>query len=162
AVGPASTSNLQVIDLCRIPEDDRESLALDRANEEARRPFDLASGPLFRSTLIRIGELDHVLLLNMHHIVSDAWSRGVLANELSDLYDAYSEKRQSVLSELPLQYSDFAAWQREWLQGEVLESQLNYWKDHLNGKIDLLDLPTDRPRPPLQTFRGASEAIMLP
>ena len=130
-------------------------------SEEARRPFDLAQGPLFRSKLLRLGEDDHVLLLTMHHIVSDGWSMGVLYRELSMLYRAFVDGQPSPLAELPIQYADFAVWQREWLQGEVLESQLSYWKKQLEGIPAVLNLPTDHPRPAVQSYRGARQSIEL-
>ncbi|HEY7766994.1 amino acid adenylation domain-containing protein, partial [Longimicrobium sp.] len=132
-----------------------------RAGEEAARPFDLASGPLFRAGLLRLGAGDHVLLLSMHHIVSDGWSMGVLYRELSALYEAYRDGRESPLPELGVQYADYAVWQREQLEGEALERQLSYWRERLAGAPELLELPTDRPRPPVQTYRGATVPVEL-
>ncbi|HEU0076091.1 MAG TPA: amino acid adenylation domain-containing protein, partial [Longimicrobiaceae bacterium] len=132
-----------------------------RAREEAARPFDLAAGPLFRAALLRVGAEDHVLLLTMHHIVSDGWSMGVLFRELSALYAAYREGGESPLAELPVQYADYAVWQREQLVGEVLDRQLAYWKERLAGAPELLELPTDHPRPAVQTFRGAAVPMEL-
>ncbi|HEX7240317.1 MAG TPA: condensation domain-containing protein, partial [Longimicrobiaceae bacterium] len=132
-----------------------------RAREEAARPVDLAAGPLFRAALLRVGAEDHVLLLTMHHIVSDGWSMGVLFRELSALYAAYREGGESPLAELPVQYADYAVWQREQLVGEVLDRQLAYWKERLAGAPELLELPTDRPRPAVQTFRGAAVPMEL-
>ena len=131
------------------------------ANEVAQQGFDLEKGPLFRSQLLKLGEDDHVLLLTMHHIVSDGWSMGVLHRELSALYRAFVHGEPSPLEELPLQYADFAVWQREWLQGEVLEEQLTYWKVQLEGIPALLNLPTDQPRAAVQSFRGAPESFSL-
>jgi amino acid adenylation domain-containing protein len=142
-------------DLSALPEAERGAEASARIESEARRPFDLARGPLLRSSLLRLGEEEHVLLLTMHHIVSDAWSSGVLVKELMALYEAYTEGRESALEELPVQYGDYARWQRELLQGEVLEEQLKYWREQLSGAPPVLELPTDRPRPSTQTFRGA-------
>ncbi|MDZ4343688.1 MAG: amino acid adenylation domain-containing protein [Candidatus Binatia bacterium] len=129
--------------------------------EEARRPFDLSRGPLVRATVIRLGEDDHVLVLTMHHIVSDGWSMGVLYRELSVLYQAFSNSQPSPLPDLPIQYGDYAVWQREWLMGEELERQISYWKKQLEG-VSPLQLPTDRPRPPVQTHRGAWQSLILP
>ncbi|MBI4524345.1 MAG: amino acid adenylation domain-containing protein [Deltaproteobacteria bacterium] len=123
--------------------------------------FDLTQGPLLRSTLLRLGSQDHILLLTMHHIVSDGQSMEVLFRELSALYQAFSAGKPSPLHELPIQYADFACWQRQWLQGEVLEKQLSYWRQQLKGAPPVLELPTDHPRPPVQTYRGARQSLAL-
>jgi amino acid adenylation domain-containing protein len=149
--------SLPVVDLSNREQEDK---ARRFAGEEARRPFDLARGPLLRATLLRLGEEDHVLLLNMHHIVSDSWSMGVLYRELSVLYETFLNARPSPLPDLPIQYGDLAVWQREWLQREVLEKQLSYWKNQLEN-FSTLQLPTDRPRPALQSFRGERQSIEL-
>jgi amino acid adenylation domain-containing protein/non-ribosomal peptide synthase protein (TIGR01720 family) len=133
-----------------------------RAAEEAARPFDLAAGPLFRATLLRVSEQEHVLLTCMHHIVSDGWSMGVLFRELGALYAAFAEGRESPLRALPIQYADFAAWQRRHLQGEVLDRHLEWWTARMAGAPALLELPTDRPRPPVQSSRGARVPVQLP
>ena len=130
--------------------------------EEAQRPFDLARDLLLRARLFRLGEADHILFLTMHHIASDGWSMGLLVRELSILYEAFVEGKPSPLPELPIQYADFAVWQREWLQGEVLEKQLGYWRKQLEGAPALLELPTDRPRPAMQSYRGAVMPWELP
>ena len=122
--------------------------------EEARAPFDLRRGPLFRGRLVRLADDDHVLLLTMHHIVSDGWSMGVLYGELSALYAAYREGRDARLAALPVQYADYAAWQRRWVEGDVLREQVEYWTRTLAGAPELLELPTDRPRPPETDSRG--------
>jgi len=131
-------------------------------SEAVQRPFDLATGPLVRVQLLRTHEDEHILLLEMHHIVSDGWSIGVFARELSELYPAFSAGHTSPLPELPVQYVDFACWQRSWVGGEVLEKQLAYWKEKLAGASFVLDLPTDRPRPPRQSHRGALLRLTLP
>src|SRR5207244_11405121 len=110
--------------------------------------------------LLRLGESEHVVLLTLHHIVSDGWSIGVFVREVAALYPAFAAGEPSPLAELPIQYADFALWQRDWLQGEVLERQLTYWKEQL-ADLPTLQLPTDRPRPPIQTFRGASEPFRI-
>ncbi|HEU4558944.1 MAG TPA: amino acid adenylation domain-containing protein, partial [Longimicrobium sp.] len=160
-IGPFSGFALPVEDLSGLSEADREAAAKRLAREEAARPFDLAAGPLFRAALLRLGAEDHVLLLSMHHIVSDGWSTGVLFRELSALYAAYQQGGESPLSELPVQYADYAVWQREQLAGEVLDRQLAYWRERLAGAPELLELPTDHPRPPVQTFRGATVPVKL-
>jgi amino acid adenylation domain-containing protein len=126
------------------------------AGEEARAPFDLTRGPLVRGRLIRLADDDHALLVTMHHIVSDGWSMGVLINEFSALYAAYAQGRSDPLPALPIQYADYAVWQRRWITGEVLQRQLGFWRAHLSGAPALLDLPTDRPRPAVQDYAGAS------
>ena len=129
--------------------------------EEAQRPFDLAQDLMLRATLIKLSEQEHILLLVMHHIASDGWSMGILMRELSHFYEAEISGLPSSLPELPIQYADYAEWQLEWLQGEVLNKQLDYWKRQLAGAPTRLDLPTDRPRPAVQTFRGSSRQLEL-
>ncbi|HET7233248.1 MAG TPA: condensation domain-containing protein, partial [Longimicrobium sp.] len=131
------------------------------AAEEADAPFDLERGPLIRGRLIRLAADDHVLLLTMHHIVSDAWSSGVLFGEISALYAAYHEGREAHLPELPVQYADYAVWQRRWVEGDVLEAQAEYWSRTLAGAPELLELPTDHPRPARQDFAGATMPVKL-
>ncbi|MFL6253448.1 MAG: amino acid adenylation domain-containing protein [Pyrinomonadaceae bacterium] len=130
--------------------------------EELTRGFDLARGPLIRALLVRLADEEHILLFTMHHIISDAWSEIVFVRELTALYEAFMAGRPSPLAELPVQYADFAAWQREWLQGDVLEEQLSYWKQHLADAPVVIELPIDRPRPAAQTFRGARHLFTLP
>lgn len=130
--------------------------------EEAKRPFDLSAGPLWRAVLVRLGSEEHILLITLHHIAADGWSCGVLLNELAALYRDFCSGRNPSLAELPIQYADYAVWQRERLQGERLEPQLNYWKTQLAGAPEVLELPTDRPRPSTQTFRGQWRAQELP
>ncbi|HEU4559707.1 MAG TPA: condensation domain-containing protein, partial [Longimicrobium sp.] len=153
---------LPVHDLSALPEAERAAQLRLRVEEEAARPFDLSAGPLFRPALLRLAPEDHVLLLCMHHIVVDQWSLGVFRRELSALYAAYREGRESPLPVLAVQYADYAVWQRGQLAGEVLDRHLAYWKERLAGAPELLELPTDRPRPAVQTYRGAREGITLP
>ncbi|HVS00465.1 MAG TPA: amino acid adenylation domain-containing protein, partial [Thermoanaerobaculia bacterium] len=153
---------LAMVDLSELPESRRETLASALAGEEASRPFDLARGPLLRGLLLRLGGDDHVAALTMHHIVSDGWSMGILVREVTALYAAFTEGRPSPLPELPVQYADFAAWQRSWLHGEALESEIAFWRRQLAGLPPRLELPTDRPRPAAQSFRGASRPVHLP
>ncbi|MBP5972972.1 condensation protein [Brasilonema sp. CT11] len=168
-IAPSLTFRLPVIDLQELPIDLREAEVLRLAHEEAQHSFNLAKGPLLRVTLLRQTETDHALLLTMHHIISDGWSIGVLIGEIAVLYEALSSGKPSLrhatltaLPELSIQYADFAVWQRQWLQGEQLETQLAYWKQQLGGKLPVLELPTDRPRPAIQTFSGARESLTLP
>jgi amino acid adenylation domain-containing protein len=139
----------------------REEQARRLAAEEGQRPFDLEQGPLLRAAVVRLGERDHLLLLTLHHIVSDGWSAGILLRELETLYESAFLSRPSPLPELPVQYADFAEWQREWLKGEVLEGLLGYWREQLAGAPPVLELPSDRARPAIQSFRGAVEPVRL-
>lgn len=154
--------SLPVADLSGLELPNREAEALHLAAEEARRPFDFTQGPLMRAMLLRLGEQEHVVLLTTHHIVSDAWSLSVLAREVSALYEAFSQGHSSPLAELAIQYADYSIWQRAWLQGEVFEEQLLYWKQQLNGAPNVLEFPTDKPRPATQTFKGATESLLIP
>jgi amino acid adenylation domain-containing protein len=149
-----------ILDLTDCPEKERQEKALRLVNKEACRPFVLADGPLLRALVVRLAADDHILLLTMHHIVSDGWSMGILCRELSALYDGYNNGRPSRLDPLPVQYADFAQWQRDWLKGEVLQSQVDYWKDRI-ANIPTLQLPTDRSRPAMQSYRGARQSTVL-
>ena len=159
---PASPRVLTRVDLRATTEADRARVARQWAGEEADRPFDLTRGPLLRTSLLRLGEDDHALVFTVHHIVADGWSIEVLVSELAVLYEAFLGGAPSPLPELPIQYSDYARWQREWLQGEVLEEQLSYWRRRLGDGAPMLELPTDHPRPAVQTHRGASQSIAFP
>ena len=161
-IAPVGRVTMPVVDLTDRPGPAREPEARRLAAEEARTGFDLTRGPLLRARLLRLDEREHILLLTMHHIISDGWSIGVLVRELTLLYDAFSHGRPSPLPELPIQYADFAEWQREYLSGAVLEQQLAYWKRQLGGEIPALDLPTDRPRPAVQTSVGDSLTREIP
>ncbi|HKS30094.1 MAG TPA: condensation domain-containing protein [Pyrinomonadaceae bacterium] len=138
-----------------------EERVVELANLEAQRPFDLSRGPLIRSTLLRLSETEHVLLLTIHHIVSDGWSLGVFISELVILYEAFSAGVPSPLPEPSIQYADFAVWQRDWLQGEVRQKQLDFWKEQLSGAPAALEFPTDRRRPATQSFRGANQTLVV-
>jgi amino acid adenylation domain-containing protein len=153
---------LQSISLESFPESEREAEMLRLANNEVLMPFDLQKGPMLRATLMRFGEREHVLLFTMHHIISDGWSRGVLIREFSTLYDVYLQGKPSPLDELPIQYADYAAWQRERLHGELLERELGYWTKQFEGFNSVLELPTDRVRPAVQTFHGARHHFVWP
>ncbi|MDT5268373.1 MAG: hypothetical protein QOH49_559 [Acidobacteriota bacterium] len=160
-VAPPFELTLRVEDLSRLPEAEREAEAVRLATCEARQAFDLTRGPLLRARLLRLSTEEHALLFTMHHIVSDGWSMGVLIKEVAALYDAFAEGRESPLAELTVQYADFAEWQREWLTAEVMEAQLAYWKVQLGGELPVMELPTDRPRPPVPSFRGGFETFKL-
>lgn len=154
------TLTIPVVDLRNLPETEREP-KIQQLVAEAQRPFDLSQEPLLRVTLLHLGEEDHVLLFTMHHIVSDNWSMGILIRELGELYKAFSLGLRSPLPELSIQYADFAVWQRQWLQGEVLDKQLSYWKQQL-ADISVLQMPTDYLRSPKHTFTGTKRSLMLP
>ncbi|HSE16459.1 MAG TPA: condensation domain-containing protein, partial [Pyrinomonadaceae bacterium] len=160
-IGPARAVHLHVTDLSRHEEAERQREVERLTQEEARRPFDLSVGPLLRVSLLRLGEQEHVVLLTMHHIISDGWSMGVLVKEVVTLYEAFAQKAASPLPELTIQYADYAVWQREYLQGEVYEEQLAYWKQQLAGVPPMLELPTDYPRPKVLSHRGAMVQIGL-
>jgi len=154
---PQSTWDLSIINLGHLSGKDWESEVKQFAAEETKKPFNLAKGLLVRATLLRLSEEEHVLLVTMHHIITDGWSCGVFLRELSTLYAAFSTNQPSPLSELPIQYADFALWQRDRIQGELLATQLNYWKQQLKGELPVLQLPTDRPRPNVTSFTGAKQ-----
>ncbi len=160
-IAPSLTIELPVVDLRQLPAREREAEVRRLVTAEAQLPFDLAQGPLVRGTVLRLGEEEHVGLLTMHHIVSDGWSAGILVREMATLYVAFCAGGSSPLPSLPIQYADFAHWQRQWLQGDVLETQIAYWKERLAGAPTFIDLPTDHPRPVLQNFRGAHQSLVL-
>ncbi len=152
---------LPTIDLADVPAADREAETARVASRELHRPFDLEAGPLVRAALVRLSGEEHAVLLTMHHIITDGWSMGVAAGELSSLYQAFSRGRPSPLPDLPVQYADFADWQRRWLSGDVRQRLLDYWMKRLDG-LEPLDLPTDRPRPIERSSQGASVFFTLP
>ncbi len=161
-IAPALALSLPCIDLSDVPVAEWEDTVQRYFAVESRRPFDLVEGPLIRGQLLRFAPEEHILLLTLHHIVSDGWSMGVLVRELTASYRALAEGAAPSLPALPLQYADFAAWQRAWLQGEVLNAQLAYWRERLDGAPERLALPTDYPRPSGPHFEGASLAFDLP
>ncbi|HYR11831.1 MAG TPA: condensation domain-containing protein, partial [Longimicrobium sp.] len=161
-VEPAERWVLDVVDLRDVPEDRRDAEVARLAREEARRPFDLSRAPMLRAHLLRVQDRAHVVLFTMHHVVSDAWSFGVLVRELVELYNAFSTGTPSTLPELPVQYADFAEWQRRWLQGERLDAQLGYWRRQLGARPAPLPLPLDRPRPAARSFEGGTLSFRLP
>ncbi|PSB57478.1 hybrid non-ribosomal peptide synthetase/type I polyketide synthase, partial [Chamaesiphon polymorphus] len=152
---------LTIVDLGSQPPADRLLACQELAHQEAIRPFQLDRSPLLRATLVCCGVDDYLLLLTVHHIVADAWSMGVLVQEVATIYSAAVRQQPADLPDLPIQYSDFALWQRSWLQGEVLAAQLAYWQTQLAGAKPLLELPLDRARPAVQSFRGAHAHFSL-
>ena len=161
-IAPPRPFSLAVIDLRHMPLPDREAEASRMATEEARRPFELSSGPLIRGTLLRLGEQEHQLLLTLHHIISDAWSLGLLQRELRTLYGAFAAGQPAPLPEPPTRYEHFVRWQQESLQGEAVERLLAYWRKQLAGAPIVLELPTDRPRGTVQRLQRASHSVTLP
>jgi amino acid adenylation domain-containing protein len=153
---------LEVEDLTGLPQEEREEKARRIAREEGKTGFDLSRGPLLRVKVLKFGEEEQVVLFTMHHIVSDEWSMGILSSEVGELYRAYSRGESSPLAELPIQYADFAVWQRNWLQGEALENHLDYWKRQLQGELPVLALPIDKPPPAVPRRRGALYSHLLP
>jgi amino acid adenylation domain-containing protein len=160
-ISPRSALTVPLLDLTHLPETAREAEAQRLTDEDVGRPFDLVNGPLLRATLLRMNVADHVLLLTMHHIISDGWSISVLVHELAALYNSFSTATPPTLHSLPIQYADYAQWQRSWLTGEVFETQLGYWKRQLEGAPPVLEVPTDRPRPAMQSFRGSLERFVV-
>jgi non-ribosomal peptide synthetase component F len=160
-VVPPRPVELALLDLTALPESDREAEARRLVEEEGRRPFNLSAGPLFRAQLLRLSAVDHVLQLTMHHIISDGWSIPVLYRDLGALYQANCSGDASQLPPLAIQYADFSVWQRNWLSGAVLSGQLDYWRGRLEG-LSELQLPTDRSRPAVPTYKGARETLNLP
>lgn len=153
--------DLPLVDLSQSGNSEREAELARLVRDEARRPFDLARDPMLRARLFRLGQGDHVLLCTMHHIATDGWSLAVFYQELATFYNSYCGHSRASLPELPIQYSDYAVWQRQHLRGEVLERQLVYWKERLQDAPGLLNLPTDRPRPPVQFYNGARRSVRL-
>ncbi|MEG3919987.1 amino acid adenylation domain-containing protein [Microcoleus sp. T3_A4] len=160
-IGAAFHLPINVVDLRNLPKEYRQNEANRLTAQEAQRSFNLSNDLLLRVTLLQLDDAEYLLMLNMHHIVSDGWSIGVLIQELGALYTAFASEKPSPLPDLSIQYADFAKWQREWLQGEVLETQLAYWRQQLNG-ISMLNLPADRPRPAIQSYRGKRQFLQLP
>ena len=159
-IAPARPLALPVVDLRELPEREREAQVQQLTTDAGRELFNLARWPLLSAKLLRLADEAHVFLFSIHHIVFDGWSVNVLCQELAALYEAFCTRNPPRLPELPIQYADFAIWQREWLQREVLETQLAYWRRQLDD-VPTLALPTDRPRPAVQTFRGARRYLAL-
>ncbi|WP_431262152.1 amino acid adenylation domain-containing protein [Roseateles chitinivorans] len=176
--GPDTGFRLQEVDLSTLAEPQRTRTVEQLSEQEQRAPFDLAQGPLIRGQLLKLDEHEHILLLTQHHIISDGWSTGIMVREVSALYEAHSQRdthrqgredgddredgNEGVLPPLPIQYADYAVWQRQWLQGEVLQQQSQYWKRELSGAPALLELPTDNPRPAEQSYEGAQWSFEIP
>lgn len=160
-VAPSLELKIELIDLRQLPDSKRDVDAGRIVYKECQHSFDLVNGPLIRAMLLKLADTDHIFIVVMHHIISDGWSLGVLYHEISTLYSAYSTGQQSPLADLPIQYSDFACWQTQWLTGDLLEQQLAYWKSQLSSIRPLVDLPADRPRPEILSYRGAVHTFSL-
>jgi amino acid adenylation domain-containing protein/thioester reductase-like protein len=160
-INPTANFTLPLIDWQFLSQTEREQETLKLLTAESQRPFDLDTGSLLRVTLLRFSEIEHVVLLTMHHIIADGWSMGVLISELVALYPAFACGKISPLPKLPIQYADFAVWQRQWLQGKVMAQQLAYWQQQLGGILPILELPSDRPRPAIQTDKGATQSLLI-
>src|SRR5205823_1749762 len=155
-IAPPAAFSLPLVDLSALEQQESEAALKRIASEDAARPFDLAQGPLVRTALLRQSGQQWAVVCTMHHLVGDAWSFEVLTSELSRLYASFSAGEPSPLPPLAIQYADYAVWQRQWLQGEVLESRLNYWRKQLKGAPERLKLPQSRRRQAaVQSFRGA-------
>lgn len=160
-IAPTLNISFPVTDLRDLSETAREDAVQSIIADESQRSFDLVAGPLFRAHLLRLAAEDHVMVLTMHHIISDGWSIGVLVRNLTSLYRSSVEDTDSTLEPLPIQYADFALWQQQCIQGEAIQAQLAYWRGQLENSPPLLELPIDYPRPPIQSFRGASLPLDL-
>jgi acyl carrier protein len=160
-VHPPVAAALPVVDLGGLDPARRAVETRRRIAEEARHPFSLENGPLLRTALLRLGGEEHVLLVTMHHIISDGWSVPIFVREMASLYAAIGAGESGALPELPIQYADFAHWQRQWLQGDVLEAELSHWRQRLRGLPPLIELPSDRPRPAVRNWRGAAYRSIL-
>jgi amino acid adenylation domain-containing protein len=160
-IGPVEPVDINLIDLRGLPSDDQHAESQRILKEESRFRFDLVNGPLIRPTVIRLADDEHILMLNMYHIVTDGYSRSVLYGDLTVLYDAFAEGLPSPLPPLRIQYADYAVWQRAWLDQGVADTQLKYWKRKLAGAPSRLELPTDLPRPPVRSWVGDAISLML-
>ncbi|MEA5516070.1 condensation domain-containing protein, partial [Nodularia sp. UHCC 0506] len=169
AIAPVLTLKLPIIDLENLPETAQKTQVSQLVTQEAQLLFDLEQGPLLRASLLKLSQQEYIALFTMHHIVSDGWSIEILIKELGVLYEAFcrdepiscGDTTRTLLAELPIQYADFAAWQQQWLQAEVWETQISYWHQQLNGAPSLLELPTDYPRPAIQSFSGARHSFSI-
>jgi len=156
AVKPLLTIPVEVQDISSIPADTRENKIIELATADAQKPFNLEKGPLIRVSILKTAQSEHIVLLNMHHIISDGWSIGVLVAEITQLYSAITSGKESPLPKLKIQYPDYAIWQKKYLEGEVFEKQLSFWKEYLGSTPPVLELPMDRSRPAVQTNAGSS------
>ncbi|MCK4359258.1 MAG: amino acid adenylation domain-containing protein [Candidatus Cloacimonetes bacterium] len=161
-ISPDVELKLKSVNLRELTEIEQKAETQRLMNDERSQPFDLVNGPLFRIKLLHLAEDSYILLLTIHHIVFDGWSLSLFLHEFAALYKAFLKGKPSPLSELPIQYADFTIWQREWLQHEVIESQLSYWKQQLSADLPVLQLPTDHPRPVIQSHCGEHQTLVFP
>ncbi|MDJ0732652.1 MAG: amino acid adenylation domain-containing protein [Nostocaceae cyanobacterium] len=161
-IRPPGAWKLSVVDIQKLSPREQEISWQKLAAKSAQRPFNLATEPLIRGTLVQLSDTEHILLLCLHHIIADGWSKSIFVRELATFYSSFYHGRTVPLPQLPIQYADYAVWQRQWLQGDILESQLEYWKQQLANAPTLLSLPTDRPRPAVQTFQGGYQSFAFP
>ena len=161
-IHPPGPFPLTVIDLRLVDESERQEQVRQIILEEGQRLFDLANGPMMRVSLLQLSDEENVLALTEHHLIHDGWTQGVFVSDFLAIYTAFSQDQASPLPELDIQYADFAYWQRQWLSGEFLEKELAYWKQQLSGTLPVLSLPTDHPRPAVQSFRGAEHTLLIP
>ena len=160
-IQPVSTFEIPLVDLRSLPANERIPMSEEVMRQEAQTPFSLEKGPLLRARLCQLGERDFILMFTMHHIIADGWSMSILVQEVTTIYGYLLQGQEPLLPELPIQYVDYALWQRNWLQGEVLQKQLEYWKERLSD-APVLELPTDYPRPAQRSYRGALYTFTLP
>jgi amino acid adenylation domain-containing protein len=161
-IAPEMELPVAFVDLSEVASEEQEIAVRRLVEEDARLPFNLKAGPVFRVSLLRLNPLEHVLLLSSHHIANDGWSLWRFVEEMGAIYGAYCSGKASPLSDLPIQYADYAVWQRNWMSGDLLEKQLSYWKKHLAGAPDTLELTSDRPRPAVLSYRGSKERSFVP
>ncbi len=161
-IQPPSPVELLIFNLQNYSDSDRHTQIENLLQQQTQRPFNFASDLMLRGCLLRIDQQEHILLLVMHHIASDGWSMGILWQQLTQLYQAFISNQPNPIAELPIQYADYAVWQRQWLRGEILDNQLQYWQQQLAGAPPVIELPTDRPRPSIQTYQGRKQAFALP
>src|SRR6266436_782125 len=161
-INPARNLDLPIVDLSSLPDSQRKEVVGRLVDEGSRRRFNLTEGPLFQPALFRVAKDEHVLLVLLHHIIFDEWSRPLLVRDVGKIYEAFDQGQPSSLPELPIQYSDFAHWHRQSLRDEVLEQELSYWRTQLDDSPLMMNLPTDRPRPPVMTYQGDALPIVVP
>src|SRR5262249_55374663 len=153
---------IPLLTLSNPSEEEREAELMRLITTESRQPFDLEKGPLLRASILRADERTHVVALTIHHIVADGWSIGVFVREFAALYRAFSAGKPSPLPDLRIQYADYALWERDHLESESIKAQLSYWQHQLSGRLPVLQLPADRPRPSVQTYAGARQEFVVP
>ncbi|MDJ0508251.1 MAG: HAD-IIIC family phosphatase [Crocosphaera sp.] len=160
-IDPKLTITLPLVNLENLSEQQQTREVQKLTEEASNKPFNLSQGPLIRVALLKLAEQEHILIVSIHHIITDGWSMGIFIREVSSVYQAHSNNQPSPLPKLSIQYADFASWQRKWLTGKVLETQLNYWQQHLSGALPFIDLPTDKKRPSVHSLQGSKQSITV-